>query len=133
MMDDGMLSQDEIDALLNVTDDNDDHEEKNEQQEDANNAYLSVMEKDTIGEIGNISLGNSATTLSTLLGKKVEITTSVVSIVKKTGFKEEFPFEHVSLQVNYIRSEERRVVKECRSRVQTEQCKTNMYSRSIHM
>src|SRR5690625_279961 len=102
MMDDGMLSQDEIDALLNVTDDNDDHEEKNEQQEDAINAYLSVLEKDTIGEIGNISLGNSATTLSTLLGKKVEITTPVVSIVKKTGFKEEFPFEHVSLQVNYI-------------------------------
>jgi len=101
-MDDGMLSQDEIDALLNVTDDNDDHEEKNEQQEDAINAYLSVLEKDTIGEIGNISLGNSATTLSTLLGKKVEITTPVVSIVKKTGFKEEFPFEHVSLQVNYI-------------------------------
>src|SRR5690625_3664478 len=102
MMDDGMLSQDEIDALLNVTDDNDDHEEKNEQQEDAINAYLSVLEKDTIGEIGNISLGNSATTLSTLLGKKVEITTPVVSIVKKTGFKEEFPFEHVSLQVNYV-------------------------------
>src|SRR5690625_3669377 len=102
MMDDGMLSQDEIDALLNVTDDNDDHEEKNEQQEDAINAYLSVLEKDTLGEIGNISLGNSATTLSTLLGQKVEITTPSVSVVRKTGITEEFPYEHVSLQVNYI-------------------------------
>src|SRR5690625_4936033 len=100
-MDDGMLSQEEIDALLNVTENSDNEAEKDNQVKDASTAYLSVLEKDTIGEIGNISLGNSATTLSTLLGKKVEITTPVVSIVKKTGFKEEFPFEHVSLQVNY--------------------------------
>lgn len=101
-MDDGMLSQDEIDALLNVTDTKEDGQENDDQNKDTIGAYLSVLEKDTIGEIGNISLGNSATTLSTLLGKKVEITTPVVSIVKKTGFKEEFPFEHVSLQVNYV-------------------------------
>src|SRR5699024_433546 len=38
----------------------------------------------------------------TLLGQKVEITTPSVSVVRKTGITEEFPYEHVSLQVNYI-------------------------------
>lgn len=98
MMDDDMLSQDEIDALLNVTDDSD--EEENEVEEDA--PYLTPLEMDALGEIGNISLGSSATTLSTLLNQKVDITTPEVSIVKKTGLKEEFPYEHVSLQVDYM-------------------------------
>lgn len=100
MMDDGMLSQDEIDALLNVTDDN----EETESDEENNEAvpYLTDLEQDALGEIGNISLGSSATTLSTLLNQKVEITTPTVSIVKKTGLKEEFPYEHVSLQVDYM-------------------------------
>lgn len=97
-MDDGMLSQDEIDALLNVTEDNDEETEQTTNED----PYLTSLEKDTLGEIGNISLGSSATTLSTLLNQKVEITTPTVSIVKKTGFKEEFPYEHVSLQVDYM-------------------------------
>src|SRR5690625_5054229 len=98
MNDDGMLSQDEIDALLNITEDSEDESEAND---DPTSFYLTPIEKDTIGEIGNISLGSSATTLSTLLNQKVEITTPSVSIVKKTGLKEIFPYEHVSLQVNY--------------------------------
>src|SRR5699024_3600836 len=70
--------------------------------EDASELYLTSLEKDTIGEIGNISLGSTATALSTLLGMKVEITTPTVSIVRKTGLTEEFPYEHVSLQVKYV-------------------------------
>src|SRR5690625_2938571 len=103
MMDDGMLSQDEIDALLNITDDSDEEKDKgnDEKEDDHSESYLTDIEKDTIGEIGNISLGSSATTLSTLLNQKVEITTPSVSIVKKTGIKEAFPYEHVSLQVDY--------------------------------
>ncbi len=98
-MDDGMLSQDEIDALLNITEENEDESKDNSQIEQT---YLSTVEKDAIGEIGNISLGSSATTLSTLLNNKVQITTPSVSVVKKTGIKEEFPYEHVSLQVSYL-------------------------------
>src|SRR5690606_658728 len=64
--------------------------------------YLTELEIDALGEIGNISLGSSATTLSTLLNQKVEITTPSVSVVRKTGLKEEFPYEHVKLQVNYM-------------------------------
>ena len=37
--------------------------------------YLTEMEQDALGEIGNISFGSSATALSTLLNQKVEITT----------------------------------------------------------
>ena len=37
--------------------------------------YLDSFAQDTLGEIGNISFGSSATALSTLLGQKVEITT----------------------------------------------------------
>lgn len=97
MTDDGMLSQEEIDALLHITDDS-----EGENKSDTSDIYLTSIEKDTLGEIGNISLGSSATTLSTLLNQKVEITTPSVSIVKKTGIKEAFPYEHVSLQVNYM-------------------------------
>lgn len=103
MTDDNMLSQDEIDALLNVTEDlNDEDEEPTEEVIEDDSIYLTPLEKDALGEIGNISLGSSATTLSTLLDKKVDITAPEVSIVKKTGVREEFPYEHVSLQVDYM-------------------------------
>ncbi|MGJ9458868.1 flagellar motor switch phosphatase FliY [Oceanobacillus sp. CF4.6] len=95
MMNDGMLSQDEIDALLNLSDDN-------EMSKPAEQNYLSDIEIDTLGEIGNISFGSSATTLSTLLNQKVEITTPVVDIIEKDMLNKEFTFEPVSVQVNYI-------------------------------
>lgn len=99
-MNDGKLSQEEINALLNDTQDLE--EEDTTPKPAINEDILSEIEKDTLGEIGNISFGSSATTLSTLLGQKVDITTPTVSLVRKTGLKEEFPYEHVSLQVNYI-------------------------------
>lgn len=92
-MNDGMLSQDEIDALLNGTGNNSEEPNKSE--------YLSAIEIDTIGEVGNISFGSSATTLSTLLNQKVEITTPSVSIIEKHKLEDEFKFEPVSIQVNY--------------------------------
>jgi len=103
MMDDGMLSQDEIDALLSMNDESEDEqaEEKDKAQPIKNEDYLSSIEEDTIGEIGNISFGNSATTLSTLLNQKVSITTPQVSIVRKQELNKAFSFEHVKVQVNY--------------------------------
>src|SRR5690625_1306609 len=99
MTNDGILSQNEKNALLHGTND---EQEGVEVEEDITALYLTSIEKDTIGEIGNISLGSSATALSTLLNQKVAITTPTVSIVRKTGIKEEFPYEHVSLQVNFV-------------------------------
>lgn len=59
-----MLSQDEIDALLRGDSVTNDSPELDVEK------YLSDIEKDTLGEIGNISFGSSATALSTLLNQK---------------------------------------------------------------
>ncbi len=94
-MNDGILSQEEIDALL-----------KGDSQSDnavaAESAIvISDFEKDTIGEIGNISMGTSATTLSTLLRKKVSITTPSVSITTPAQFQSEYPLPYVVVKVGY--------------------------------
>ena len=39
---------------------------------------------DTIGEIANISMGNSATTLSLMVNRKVDITTPSVKLIKRS-------------------------------------------------
>lgn len=97
MVSDDMLSQDEIDALLKGTD------EEFEEQDDSFNVedFLSDMEKDALGEIGNISFGSSATALSTLLNQKVDITTPSVSVVHKKDLPDEFPHPYVAIQVSY--------------------------------
>ncbi len=69
-MGDGVLSQEEINALLSGGDVG---------VSDSPNA-LTTEESDTIGEIANISMGTAATTLFSLVNKKVEISTPVVSI-----------------------------------------------------
>ncbi|RZT22931.1 flagellar motor switch phosphatase FliY [Fictibacillus sp. BK138] len=89
-----MLSQDEIDALLNGGSPS---SSGTTQTED----YLSTIEQDALGEIGNISFGSAATALSTLLNQKVEITTPTVNVVKRTELKDEFPIPHVAVQVTY--------------------------------
>ena len=45
------------------------------------------MEIDAIGEIMNISLGASATAVSTLLGTKVDITTPTVTVQTREEFE----------------------------------------------
>lgn len=62
-MNDGILSQEEIDALLKGN-------SSNQNLTDNSNSSLGEFEKDTLGEIGNITMGTAATTLSTLLQKK---------------------------------------------------------------
>ncbi|RLL45326.1 flagellar motor switch phosphatase FliY [Oceanobacillus piezotolerans] len=104
---DGMLSQAEIDALLDIGsgEDDDDHstDVKHEESEITSNlAQLSSIEIDTLGEVGNISFGSSATTLSTLLNNKVEITTPVVTVIEKKDLKDALNFQPVSVQVDYI-------------------------------
>lgn len=99
MTNDGMLSQDEIDALLKVGSDD---VEIEDDLEIATSSYLTSLEEDTLGEIGNISFGSSATTLSTLLNQKVEITTPQVSVIKQEDLSNEFTFDHVSIEVKYV-------------------------------
>ncbi|PFA67873.1 flagellar motor switch phosphatase FliY [Bacillus sp. AFS015802] len=99
MMSDDMLSQDEIDALLRGSAE---PEEEIEGRKEINMSdYISSMEEDALGEIGNISFGSSATALSTLLNQKVEITTPKVTIINKNYLEEEFPHPYVAIQVQY--------------------------------
>lgn len=94
-MSDGILSQDEIDALLNnESNDNDSFSAEP-------GIIISDFEKDTIGEIGNISMGTSATTLSTLLKKKVSITTPNVAVTTLAELQSEYPLPYVVIKVHY--------------------------------
>ncbi|MGG5252939.1 flagellar motor switch phosphatase FliY [Neobacillus sp. SM06] len=101
MMSDDMLSQDEIDALLRGTGDDDFQEDFGLDGNEIQDDFLTPMEKDALGEIGNISFGSSATALSTLLNQKVEITTPNVLIVLRKNLSEEFPHPYVGIQVGY--------------------------------
>lgn len=97
-----MLSQDEIDALLKGTSvDKEIPAETKVEYVLKNEDYFNAMEEDAIGEIGNISFGNSATALSTLLQQKVEITTPSVSVIQKSKLGDEFQQPYVAIEVNY--------------------------------
>jgi len=91
MMND-MLSQEEIDALMSGA-----SSESNEPKNDS----LNDMEIDAIGEIGNISMGTAATTLFTLLGHKVQITTPRVEETTIGAIASSYPLPFIAVQVNY--------------------------------
>ncbi|UCZ51716.1 flagellar motor switch phosphatase FliY [Bacillus shivajii] len=99
-MNDDMLSQEEINALLEGMD-NDDTSTDETSSELVIENYLSGIEQDAMGEIGNISFGSAATALSTLLNQKVDITTPRVSVVKYDDLDQEFPQPHVAVSVQY--------------------------------
>ncbi len=97
-----MLSQEEIDALLKISEAEDADDAAENRTKKNVTDYLSDIEIDTIGEIGNISFGSSATTLSTLLNQKVQITTPEVSVISKADLYSSFSFEHASIKVNFV-------------------------------
>jgi flagellar motor switch protein FliN len=82
-------SIDEIDPELNVFEENE--------------FPLSEMEKDALGEIGNICMGTSATTLSTLLGRRVNITTPHVSVSKGNEYLDGYEKPYVIIEVSYTK------------------------------
>ncbi|MFD2371305.1 flagellar motor switch phosphatase FliY [Brevibacillus sp. GCM10020057] len=96
-----MLSQDEIDALLRANNLVEDEEEAGTAATQDVADFLSPFEQDALGEIGNISFGSAATALSTLLSKKVDITTPTVSVVNVDELESEFPIPHVAVHVEY--------------------------------
>ena len=87
-----MLSQEEIDALLGGG---------GPSLAKAQVESLTEEEKDAIGEIGNISMGTAATTLFTLLNKKVTITTPRVSETTMEALAEEFKDPSVLINITY--------------------------------
>lgn len=113
---DGMLSQDEIEALLNGMDLSDEgtpegigsNEEVTEIPSSEANGdtqkpeeVLTEIEKDAIGEVANISMGSSATTLYSLVNRKVNITTPVVSSATWSTLLGDYEKPCVFIQIKY--------------------------------
>lgn len=94
-----MLTQAEIDALLNGTSSSDDSMDNTEDNSSGNT--LTNQEIDALGEIGNISMGTSATTLFTLLSQKVTITTPNVSITTWGELAQNYSSQYVAVKVEY--------------------------------
>ena len=118
-MSDEMISQEEIDALLNggasgddtpaddaaPTDDassaDDAAPAADASPGDDGDVGITDLERDALGEIGNISMGGAATTLSVLLGRKVSITTPTVSVSNLRQLKEKYPVPFLVVEVGY--------------------------------
>ncbi len=64
--------------------------------------FFSEMEIDAIGEISNICLGNSASTLSMLVRQTVDITPPMVEIVEKSEYTKNVSSKKVFVKVNYV-------------------------------
>ncbi|TDY50488.1 flagellar motor switch protein FliN/FliY [Alicyclobacillus sacchari] len=97
MNDQMKLSQDEIDALLNA------NRVSGETASSAQSDHLELNseEADILGEIGNISFGSAATSLSTLLQHRVDITTPRVSLIRQDDVEARFPTPYVLVQVDF--------------------------------
>ena len=131
-MDGGMLSQDEINALLNgmnTSDNSTDEGNASTEPEsgtgtdpaasdattsdnsvvpapdegEPDQSLLSDMEKDAIGEVANISMGSAATTLYSLVNRKVNITTPVVSLAKWSTLTDSYERPCVFIQIKYTK------------------------------
>ena len=102
---DGMLSQDEINALLVGMDLSGESEASqpaaSEADEAIDESLVTPDERDAIGEIANISMGSSATTLYSLVNRKVNITTPVVKLAKWGKVVEEYERPCVFIQIRY--------------------------------
>jgi len=98
---DGMLSQEEINALLGGMGE-DSGSDSSDTQASEGMEPLSGEEKDAIGEISNISMGTAATTLSTLLNQRVNITTPNVSIANWSDISQSYDRPCVFIQISYI-------------------------------
>ena len=108
---DGMLSQDEINALLSGMDEPGGESAPEDAaaaqpdpasaDSDLDESVLTAMEKDAIGEVANISMGSSATTLSSLVNRRVNITTPVVTLARWENVLRDYEKPCVFIQIKY--------------------------------
>lgn len=91
---DGMLSQEEIDALTGGG--------STSTVDVPTGETLTDAERDAVGEIANINMGTAATTLSTLLNTKVTITTPKVSYVTLDDLSAQYDRPCVFIHISYI-------------------------------
>lgn len=112
---DGTLSQDEINALLSGMDlsEGDDTEAAGSSKGESGGSsgsvqsleeaqeLLSDVEKDAVGEVANISMGSSATTLYSLVNRKVNITTPEVGFATWDNLLNQYERPCVFIQIKY--------------------------------
>ncbi len=103
---DGMLSQDEINSLLNGMgaeggDDAGAAADAGGASSGIDESLLTDAEKDALGEVANISMGSSATTLFSLVNQKVNITTPQVSLHTWDTMAAGFERPCVFVQIQY--------------------------------
>lgn len=99
---DGILSQDEINALLNGMDLSDSaSSDSGAGTTEIDQNILTDIEKDAIGEVANISMGTSATTLFSLVNRKVNITTPVVTLATWDTLIDDYEKPCVFIQIKY--------------------------------
>lgn len=91
-MSNGFLSQEEIDSLLNGG---------GLSPEPPQEEILPEIEKDLLGEIGNISMGSASTALSQIINQQVNITTPVVTVTTLNTLKNNFQVPNIALEVKY--------------------------------
>ena len=91
---DGMLSQEEIDALLGGGG-------GSGGGGGGSSESLTAEEKDAVGEISNICMGTAATTLYSLVNQKVVITTPVVEITSWDALTSEYARPCVFINILY--------------------------------
>ena len=96
---DGMLSQEEINALLSGVGNDAPAEATNEIPN--MDEELTDVEKDAVGEISNISMGTAATTLFSLVNQKVNITTPVVTYAIWDDLIQNYDRPCVFIQLHY--------------------------------
>jgi flagellar motor switch protein FliN/FliY len=116
IMSNGFLSQEEIDALLNGGDMGAEPDISPEnvasskpevdgslgEKSEPNQPFeLSDIEKDLLGEVGNISMGSASTALSTIVGLPVNIATPVVSVSTLKELRAKYIVPNIALDVKF--------------------------------
>ena len=101
-MGDTSLSQEEINALFNNAAALDAGGGDSSGGGDSGDG-LTDLEKDTIGEVANISMGTAATTLFSLVNKRVEISTPVVSVSTWNDIMTQYEKPCVLVKIGYTK------------------------------
>lgn len=65
--------------------------------------HLTGEQLDILGEIGNISMGNAATTLSMMLNQRVDITTPTAAVIDRSQSLDDYENTCVFVQIHYIK------------------------------
>ncbi|MBO8129186.1 MAG: flagellar motor switch phosphatase FliY [Peptococcaceae bacterium] len=91
-MADKFLEQEEVDMLMGAL--------QNDKVPGDDDAF-STEERDALGEVFNIATGSAATSLSTLLNRRVSITSPRVEVIGRAELLEKFQTSHLLIEITF--------------------------------